>query len=157
MTIKNAEGSKPDKKTDVEELMYSLLYLYNRKLPWTDIKGKTHVDICRKMNVIKKTIKLENLFKNLPNELLLIYKNLMRLNLYEEPEYDLYSILFENVLRRKNKIDNKSFVFCYSEKINDYILNTYNKKRKGNSESTIELIFKGYPLNYINKKADISS
>ena len=75
MAITISEGYKPSRRTDIQELIYTLLFLINNGLPWSAIRGKNHVDRCQKMCDIKKSIELNLLFKDAPIELLYIYKN----------------------------------------------------------------------------------
>ena len=58
MAIQKLEDYKPSPKTDLEELIYSLVYLFKNGLPWSDIKGKTHAYTCRKITSIKNILKL---------------------------------------------------------------------------------------------------
>ena len=49
MTITISEGNSPSRKTDLEELNHTLIFLLKKTLPWSNIKGKFHADTCRKM------------------------------------------------------------------------------------------------------------
>jgi hypothetical protein len=70
----------------------------------------------------------------------------------ERPEYELYVILFENILRKLN------FDFCKNESKNNYIkvkLNQFLNIGKGkknilNNKNKIKNLFSGYPLSYEN-------
>ena len=146
MGIHIGKGYRPSRRTDIEELIYSLIYLFKGKLPWSHIKGKNHEEVCTKMNKIKMDINLEILFQDLPQEFIFIYKNVIKLEFAEKPEYELYQILFENVLRRLNYSNNYSFEASFSKKVNYFFkkrkLDLSNDKyRKTNGE-----IFEGYPL-----------
>ena len=70
MAIKISEGFSPSMRTDMEELIYTLLFLLKKKLPWSDVKAKNFVDKIKKMNDIKKNINLDLLFLDCPNELI---------------------------------------------------------------------------------------
>lgn len=87
MSIQKSEGYKPSPKTDLEELIYSLVYLFKNTLPWSHVKGKTHPDTCRKICSIKKNIEINVLFKDLLEEFIYIYKNILKLDNNELPEY----------------------------------------------------------------------
>lgn len=78
MAIRISEGYRPSRRTDMEELIYTLLKLIKKKLPWTEIKGKNHMDICRKMGQMKKNVKLDELFLDVPQEIYYIYKNILK-------------------------------------------------------------------------------
>lgn len=70
----------------------------------------------------------------------------------ERPEYELYVILFENILRKLN------FDFCKNESKKNYIevkLNQFLYTRKGRkkilkNKSKIKNLFFGYPLDFDN-------
>ena len=54
MAIPISDGYRPSRRTDLEELLYTLLFLLKRSLPWDGIKGKTHSETYPKMNERKK-------------------------------------------------------------------------------------------------------
>ena len=54
MAIQKSEGCEPSPKKNLEELIYSLIYLFKNDLPCNHIKRKTHADTCRKIFTIKK-------------------------------------------------------------------------------------------------------
>lgn len=58
LAIQKSEGYEPSPKIDLEELIYSLIYLFKNGLPWSHIKLKTHADTCKKICNIKKILKL---------------------------------------------------------------------------------------------------
>ena len=93
----------------------------------------------------EKKIKVEKLFENLPDEFIYIYKNIRKLNFEEAPEYGLYELLFENILRKLNVNNNDFIEFCFSKKINDF-LEEINLDKPTKTKSIKDLIlFKGYP------------
>ena len=75
MAITISEGFKPSRRTDIQELIYTLLFLIKKGLPWSNVKAKNHLERCRKMCEIKKSIDLNILFDGTPQELLFIYKS----------------------------------------------------------------------------------
>ena len=150
MAIRVLEGFRPSRRTDIEELLYTLIFLVKKKLPWDNIKGKNHLDVCKKMFAIKKGIRLSELFNDLPNEFMYIYKNIIKLEFSEEPEYELYIILLNNILRRFNINDEEKQKVFIKEKINNLlgikrIITTQEKK-----DNVTNIIFEGFPLNIIN-------
>lgn len=54
MAIPISEGNRPSIRTDLEELVYTLLFLMRKRLPWTHVKDKTHIEVCRKNECYKK-------------------------------------------------------------------------------------------------------
>ena len=49
MTIKVSEGLSPSMRTDIEELLYTLLYLFKKKLSWSNMKAKNFVERKKKL------------------------------------------------------------------------------------------------------------
>ena len=58
MAITISEDYSPNRRTDLEELMYTSIFLLKKTLPWSNIKGKYHADTCRKMCNKKKLLGL---------------------------------------------------------------------------------------------------
>ena len=79
---------------------------------------------------IKKNIYINDLFKNLSEEFIYVYKNIRKLEFNEEPDYNLYIILFENILRKTKAIGNKSIQFCFYKKINNFLKNNILLQKK---------------------------
>ena len=148
MAIAISEGFRPNRATDIEELIYTLIYLLKKQLPWEKIKSKNHLDKCKKICEIKKNIELAELFRDIPNELMYIYKNTIKLNYDEEPDYNLFIILFNNILARFG-ISNKENQKYFLQRNIDKLLSINDLKNKNASErSILAVLFDGYPLNY---------
>ena len=147
MSINVGKGFRPSRKSDIEELIYTILYLNKGSLPWSNIRGKDHGELFIKINNVKINIEPEKLFADFPHELLFIYKNVLKLNFYEKQEYMLYNILFENIIRRFNNGNIKPFEFS-CEKILKCLLKNRNYSKMTNKKDNnfIRKIFKGYPL-----------
>ena len=80
MSINVGKGFRPSRQSDIEELIYTILYLNKGSLPWSNIRGKNHEEICLKINDVKISTEPEKLFKDFPRELLFIYKNVLKVN-----------------------------------------------------------------------------
>ena len=92
----------PSRRTDFEELIYTLVYFLKKTLPWSHVKEKNHLEICEKMGEIKRKIDIDGLFKDIHEGFKFIYKNVIKLDFEESPEYDLYLLLLKNVLKKLN-------------------------------------------------------
>lgn len=62
---------------------------------------------------IKKNIYINELFKNIPKEFIYAYKNTRKLEFNKESDYNIYIILFGNLLRKTKieEINRLNFVF----------------------------------------------
>ena len=48
------EGFRPSRKTDIEKLIYTLLFLLKKGLPCEKVKAKNHIERCQKICQKKK-------------------------------------------------------------------------------------------------------
>lgn len=147
MVIPISEGIRPSRRTDMGELIYAIIFLQNKKLPWKAIKGKNHVEKCKKMAKIKKNINIEELFENCPSEFIHIYKSILKLEYKERPNYELFFIIFKNNLNRFNILDEEKQTIFVQGKINRLLKQNSLIRDKNSEKSLKDLIFKGYPLN----------
>ena len=79
-----------------------------------------------------------------------IYKNSLKLDFSEEPDNELYLILFNHILQRfsvSGEAKQKNFVI---EKINDILKFRNNGVSSINNKSSFNDLFGGYPLNQIS-------
>lgn len=146
MAISKSEGQRPCRKTDCEELLYTLFYLMKNRLPWGDIKGNNHVEKCKKMAEKKKQILKNGDFNDIPREFLYIYKSIINLEFAEEPDYDMYNIILKNLLANNNKITTNNEKFHFNEKLNNFIKNIRNDLSNSGNNNNIINIFEGYPI-----------
>lgn len=149
MALPVLEGFRPSRRTDIESLLYTLIFIVKKELPWNNVKGKNHLDICKKMYEIKKGISLSKLFNGLPNEFIFIYKNAIKLEFSEEPEYELYFILLNNILRKYNLDDVEKQKLFIKEKINSLLGSKRIMTTKEKKDNIKNMIFEGFPLDLI--------
>lgn len=147
MAIPISEGYCPSRRTDMEELIYTLVFLINKGLPWETIKAKTHVEKCKKMGEAKKQIKIKILFDNCPNEFADIYKSIKKLKYKEKPNYDLYINTFNSILTRFGIVGNEIQKNFIMEKMDRFLKQFKSSYLKNKNNSCIESAFIGYPLN----------
>lgn len=146
MSIPVSKGYKPSRRTDLEELFYTILFLIKKELPWSNIKEESHLIKCQKMCEIKEKLIENGYFNNIYPEMIYIYKNIRKLEFDEKPDYELYIILLENILRKINFDTKKSKEFLVMEKMNELLeaekLQLKNLKNSKSSNSC----FEGYPI-----------
>ena len=101
------------------------------------------------MGEMKKNISLHLLFQNLPIELQYMYKNILKLEFNEKPDYRLFIILFENILRNlKVSLNINNNTFCFVLNIKKYLEEKYSSKSAKKIKLRNFLLFKGYPVSY---------
>jgi serine/threonine protein kinase len=84
------------RRDDLESLAYMLIYFYFGKLPWMDEKQLLNKE---EENLYVKNKKIDLINNNdIPNILLNFYKDILSLEFYEKPKYELYINNFKNEL-----------------------------------------------------------
>ena len=149
MSIKVSEGFRPSARSDLESLIYTIIYLNKNDLPWSKIKAKSFNDKCKKICEMKKSIKIDDLFHDFPEEFKYIYKNVIKLDFDEKPDYNLYVILFKNILRKIFIHNNDSFQFCFVKKIKLKIEEEIKNDPNYNNGLNKYHLFKGFPIKYL--------
>ena len=114
------------------------------------MKAKSFVDKIKKMNDIKKNINYDLLFRDCPHELIYIYKNFLKLSFVEEPDYGLYIIIYNSILKRYGFDDTEKQKKFLLEKFNDLIAVKKQSVNNVYKSRNLRTIFEGYPLNYWN-------
>jgi len=97
-SIRAHEGYPLSYRDDFESLMYMIIYLYNRKLPWQGIPGKSKSDKNQKVLEMKKNIELSQLCYKLPIEYQKIIRYCRNLEFNEKPKYDILIKIIEDRL-----------------------------------------------------------
>ena len=54
ISLNASKGDEPSRRDDIESLLYSLIYIYNGKLPWCNLKAKNDQDLINKVYLTKK-------------------------------------------------------------------------------------------------------
>ena len=87
------------------------------------------------------------MLKDIHSEIRFIYKNILKLDFKEKPEYDLYVILFENIIRRMTNGNIDLIEFSFEKEINELMESKNKYINKINGNNNLRYIFNGYPLN----------
>ena len=74
MSMNAINGNEQSRKDDLESLGYMYIYLHTGELTWSRIKATTIDDMIEKIIDIKEKTTIEDLCKNLPNEMYLYFK-----------------------------------------------------------------------------------
>jgi len=81
------QGFEQSRRDDLESLMYILVYLSKGQLPWMGLKINDKRKKYEMIAMKKLNISSEELFSDLPNEYLTIYKYIHSLKFHEKPDY----------------------------------------------------------------------
>lgn len=81
---------------DLWSLLYMLVEFVNGQLPWRKIKDKEQV------GTMKEKYDYRLLLKHMPHEFLELHDQLLSLNYYKKPDYQMIQNLFDEIMMRKN-------------------------------------------------------
>lgn len=96
------KGYEQCRKDDLEAIGYLLVYLFNGKLPWQNIKNKCKEERYKMMMKKKIETNEEILCNQLPREFLVYLNYVKTLNYNEEPLYDKLILMFKQLFKNKN-------------------------------------------------------
>ena len=141
-----SEGFQQSRRDDLESLGYMYILLAKGELPWSRLKCLNKGALFYNALQLKKSILMENLCEDLPNEFCEYMKYVKKLNFESIPDYEYLRSLFKNMLY---SIDMFSWM--------DNNLLTVDDYKEKNSLARIR-ITKGnhiFKKNYFNKKNKI--
>eukprot|EP00826_Nyctotherus_ovalis_P063956 TRINITY_DN9376_c0_g1_i10.p1 TRINITY_DN9376_c0_g1~~TRINITY_DN9376_c0_g1_i10.p1 ORF type:complete len:222 (-),score=56.51 TRINITY_DN9376_c0_g1_i10:468-1133(-) len=89
-------GISQSRRDDLESLLYVLIYLLRRRLPWQGIRGCTKKEKQSKIMNVKISTPVELLCKGLPKQLCSLLYYVRGIKFEDKPNYDYFR---ENLLR----------------------------------------------------------
>lgn len=138
------EGKYPSRKSELENLIYVLIYLFKYSLPWTGLNNFSGSDKRCRILKKRKIFEINELFRELPKEFSFIYQSFKKLTFLTKPNYKLFRNKLEQVvLEQGGTIESE---FCFKRKIVKDMqdLNANNIKKKNFKK--LPKLFKGYPI-----------
>ena len=121
-------GVAQSRRDDLESLCYLLLYLMKGNLPWDNVYGKNENEEILLIYKIKKFMKPELLFMNLPKETAEFFTYCKKLEYEQKPDYTYLKNLLLNILNYSNEKNdlNFSWVINYNNNNSRNELSSYN-------------------------------
>ena len=135
-------GVVQSRRDDLESLCYILLFLMKGSLPWDNVFGYTENDDILLIYKIKKFMKPELLFLNLPKETVDFFKYCKKLDFEQKPDYNYLRSLLLNILNNQNEKNDLNFTWIINNNflnIQKGIVNKFikNHKRKNSPQQRI--------------------
>lgn len=101
------------RKDDLESMFYVLIYFFNGKLPWQDIKStnSNKKEKIKKIGQLKKDTALypKEFCKGLPKQFLILYKYILNLKFQDKPHYTSLIRMFKELYTELGYTDNELF------------------------------------------------
>ena len=102
-------GVVQSRRDDLESLCYVLLFFMKGNLPWDNVFGCNENEDILLIYKIKKYMKPELLFLNLPQEAIDFFKYCKKLDFQQKPDYNYLRSLLLNILNYMNEKNDLNF------------------------------------------------
>ena len=153
MSINTHLRGDPCPEDDIESLIYCLLYLSEKGLPWDGIKvhpsdyDKTYLEYKKKFNYYKWCRKDYEFIADILEYLRIIKTEKKTVN------YHVIKTLLGHDAPYPQNDDEKNFQFCFIDDLKTSLNNATNCKEKDNIEKEkLMRLFKGYPIDFCQFK-----
>ena len=128
MSMNVVNGNEQSRKDDLESLGYMYIFLATGELPWSRIKATTIDDMIDKIIDIKEKTSIEEICKNMPNEMVLYLEYVRNLTFNQNPDYDYLRYLFLTILA-KNGLNNDNLFSWVDQRYTSIISKVKNPRR----------------------------
>ena len=152
-------GVVQSRRDDLESLCYILLLIMKGNLPWDNVFGYSENEDILLIYKIKKYMKPELLFLNLPKEIIDFFKYCKNLDFEQKPDYAYLRSLLLDILKSKNEKNDLFFSWKMQKKLmildnrkKDELPHKYskiNQKRKGSPQ---QRLYHSLIKNIVNKE-----
>ena len=150
-SINALEGLPISRRDDLESLCYLLYDMCNGgKFPWKNINEKDENILKNRVLKMKKEFNFDNMNNGDFEEIEQIFQCIKKLKYGEKPCYEHYiKILKEGI--KKNNADDDMNHFIWEKKLMEKMKNIKKKNIKINKDYELKILFKGFPIEYINE------
>ena len=128
-------GVAQSRRDDLESLCYTLLFLMKGNLPWDNVCGQNENEDILLIYKIKKYMKPELLFMNLPKETAEFFRYCKNLEFEKKPDYNYLRSLLLNILNYHNDKNDLNFSWINKTELSSYNIDK-NKLRKSKRKSS---------------------
>ena len=146
MAIEKAKGFNSSKGTDLEELLYSLIYLFKGSLALDVSENEEHKKNCIKQNKIKENYDVCILCEGLPEEFIIIGKYILNIKPTEESCYNTIIKLLESAKTTVLFNNQKETKFSFWENIIEKFSKYKNNSLYDISNDEVKKIFGEIPI-----------
>ena len=119
-------GVVQSRRDDLESLCYILLFIMKGNLPWDNVFGHNENEDILLIYKIKKYMKPELLFLNLPKEIIDFFKYCKNLDFEQKPDYAYLRSLLLDILKSKN--EKNDLLFSWKVNKNMMVIDNNNKR-----------------------------
>ena len=138
------DGKDPSRKSELENIMYVLIYLYKGTLPWNIINYSANQNKRLLIKKRRKTIGIDELFFGLPDEFLFIYNSIKKMTFITKPNYELFKSKLKQIILYHGQTTESDF--CFKNKIIKDINSLYNNTIEKEALNKLKKLFRGYPI-----------
>jgi len=154
-------GVVQSRRDDLESLCYILLFIMKGNLPWDNVFGNNENEDILLIYKIKKYMKPDLLFLNLPKEIIDFFKYCKNLDFEQKPDYAYLRSLLLNILKSKNEKNDLLFSWKMKKDMimlsdnsskRDLLLHKYSKINQKRKASPQQRLYHSLVNNIVNKE-----
>ena len=153
-------GVVQSRRDDLESLCYILLFLMKGNLPWDNVFGYNENEDILLIYKIKKYMKPELLFLNLPKEIIEFFKYCKNLDFEQKPNYAYLRSLLLDILKSKNEKNDllfswkirKNMIMIDNNSYRELVSHRYSKINQKRKASPQQRIYNSLINNKVNKE-----
>jgi len=146
-SINALRGAEQSRRDDLESIGYMIIYFMKGRLPWDKISGKNIKEINRKIILIKKSIHIKDLCKDLPAQIFEYMKYVRQLKFSQTPDYNYLINLFKDILKKLNYQNQEFSWIHFSQSLNDSkFIYERRESPKNRLNFKVNLLKKGYSI-----------
>lgn len=140
----------PNKKDDLESLLYLLLELYYGELPWTKIEKNNHKNYKKELLIAKELFNIDDFCDNTFNELKEAFKLIYKLDFKEKQDYvNLKSLFIKAINKNGGPNVKRQFRFKWENLFYYIVKEFFQNQNLDEFLSVIDIIFKGFPEKFV--------
>ena len=137
-------GVEPSRRDDLESFCYLLLYLMKGSLPWDYINEESEINEILIIYKMKQYMTPEILFRDLPLEMIKLYKYCKRLDFEQKPNYKFMRSLLISILKNIGEQNDLHFSWILSVGLNKsksgFIFNNSKEKDTNNKKEILKIM-----------------
>ena len=136
-------GVEPSRRDDLESFCYLMLYLMKGSLPWDNINEETEINEILIIYKMKQYMTPEMLFRDLPVEMIKLFKYCKNLEFEQKPNYKYLRSLFISILTNIGEKNDLHFCWIINivlSKSKNQLINNISKEKEKRKEKDIKRI-----------------
>ena len=121
------KGLRTSRQTDMESMIYTLIYLAKGNHPWEKLQKDDDTNYHLKLYESKICCKESKLCRGLTKQIIFLLNDIKKIPFKEVPNYFIYKIILKSLLEAEKPEYAEKFRFCWEYKIYKMLLESKKK------------------------------